>query len=230
MVEHEQIALIDCLNTFFEERMKGIFTALPGHVVSFDAATQTAQVQIGILGQDNAGNAVTPTLIGDVPVYVYGGQFVVETTIKPGDEGLIVFSQRCIDGWCNTGGVAANPLPRRRFSMADAFFLPGVRSAPKVVTSHKNDGIRLRNKAGSQFVWLHESGDIEATNGAGSIKIAASGVVTINGVTIDTAGNIKTPTTLTGATLIGTSNVTFGGISGKSHVHPCGDHDTGAPK
>ncbi len=230
MQEHEQLALVDCLNTFFRERMKGVFTALPGHVVSFDPATQQAQVQIGISGQDNAGNAVSPTVIGDVPVYVYGADYVVETAIKPGAEGLIVFAQRCIDGWVNSGGVAANPLPRRMFSVADAFFLPGFRSAPKCVTSHKNDGMRMRNKAGSQYVWLHESGDIEATNGAGTIKIAASGVVTINGVTIDTSGNVKTPTTVTGTTLIGTSNVTFGGISGTGHVHSCGDHDTGAPK
>lgn len=230
MADNEHAALWDFVRTMFREQMKGVFTALPGHVLSFDPATQLAQVQIGIQGNDNGGTAVVPTPVGDVPVFVYGGEYVAEVAIKAGCEGLIVFSQKCIDGWLNSGGVAPNPRVGRRFSMADAFFLPGVRSLPNAVSAHKNDGLRIRNKAGSQFVWLHESGDIEATNGAGYVRIGKDGTVTINGVTIDTAGNVTTPTTVTAKTVIGSTDVKFGGISGKGHVHPCGDHDTGVPK
>ena len=231
MADNLQSSIIDLLKSSIAETMKRIYSALPGHVLAFDPVTQLAQVQIGILGQDNAGQAFAIAPLDDVPVMVYGGaEYVSEVAIKPGCEGLILFSARCLDGWLNTGGVAANPIPERRFSLSDALFIPGIRSIPKAIKSHANEGIRLRNADASQYVWLHESGAITATNGKGIIEIAPSGVVTINGVAIDTKGNIVTPTTVKATTVTGTSNVVFGGISGVGHVHPCGDHNTGAPK
>lgn len=211
------------------EYMKGVYTAIPGHVVWFDPATQLAQVQLGVQRIDIDGKAVNPPPVTDCPVFFAGDSYVVETQIDPGCEGLIVFSQRCIDGWVNNGGCAVNPLERLH-DMADALFIPGFRPMPKVVSDFSNNGIRLRNKEGTQFCHLKNDGAILIENKNGHIRIDAAGNVTINGVKFDTTGNVTTPTTVTAQTVIGKTDVTFGGISGKGHVHPCADHDTGAPK
>lgn len=228
-MDENHIELFGAMESAVDEYMKGVYTAIPAHVLAFDPATQLAQLELGILRVDIDGKTAVPPPIIDCPVFFAGDGYVVETQIDVGCEGLAVFSQRCIDGWVNTGGCAQNPLARFH-DMADALFLPGFRPMPKKVSGFSNNGIKLRNKAGTQFCWLKNDGSINIENGKGHIRISASGVVTINGVTFDTASNVKTPTTVTATKVVGTTDVTFGGISGKGHVHPCGDHDTGTPK
>jgi len=221
----------------FRELMKDTHTSIPGHVLTFDSATQTAQVQIGIERTDINGAVFTPPPLVIVPVMFHGGDFSVEFAVTPGCEGWIFFSQRCIDGWFNTGGVAANPIARFH-DASDACFVPGTRSLPNVLPDFQNNGIRIRNRSGSQYVWLKSDNTIQANNGAGSIVIGADGTVTINGVvTIDTAGNITTPVQVKSATLETdtmsiqagaviatvdintTQDVIAGSISLKNHTH-----------
>ncbi|EZI23961.1 Gp138 family membrane-puncturing spike protein [Pseudomonas extremaustralis] len=192
----------------FGELMKDVCTSIPGHVLTFDPLTQRAQVQIGILRVDvnDATFALKP--IVEVPVYFPGGDYCVEYQIDPGCEGDILFSQRCIDGWVQSGGVATNP--RGRFhSMQDAMFLPGFRSQPNALTDFQNNGVRMRNKAGSQFVWLKNDNSISMDNGvarfnvladgttlmqngAGSFQLLADGSFLINGLKITPDGNVIT--------------------------------------
>ena len=199
----------------FRELMKDVCTSIPGHVLTFDPATQTAQIQVGILRFDVNGASFEPPPIVHVPVSFAGSHdWVLEHEIQPGTEGMIHFSQRCIDGWCQTGGVADNPIGRFH-DYSDAVFVPGVRSLPNAVPNWSNDGVRLRNRAGSQFVWLKADGSVNMENGAGHIRLGADGTVTINGVTINQSGLVHTG-----------SDVTAGSVSLKSHTH--GGVDTGA--
>ena len=148
----------------FFEMMKNVATSIPGHVIAFDPSTQHAQIQIGVVRKDVNGKLFTPTPLIEVPVHFGGGaDFFLEYEINVGDEGVILFSQRCIDGWKTTGGVGNNPILRFH-DMSDAVFIPGVRSQPNVITSFDNDGIRIRNKDGSHFIWLKKDGTITATN------------------------------------------------------------------
>lgn len=194
----------------FRELMKGVCTSIPGHVLAFDPVTQWAQVQIGVERVDVNGAVFTPPPIINVPVSFTGDDWVLEHQINPGCEGEIRFSQRCIDGWQQTGGVAVNPLGRFH-DMQDAVFVPGIRSLPNVVTDFANDGMRLRDKAGTQFLWLKGDGSVLMENTAGHIRLGADGTVTINGVTIDTAGNVNSPTQIT-ANGIGMTTHRHGGV------------------
>tara|TARA_R110000765_G_scaffold244631_7_gene346872 strand:+ start:4606 stop:5253 length:648 start_codon:yes stop_codon:yes gene_type:complete len=199
----------------FRELMKGVCTSIPGHVLAFDGERQMAQVQVGVERIDISNAAFTVPPIIDVPVCFPGGDFAIECQIDPGCEGLIYFSQRCIDGWIQAGGVAANPIGRFH-NMQDALFLPGFRSQPNVLPDFQNNGIRLRNNAGTQFAWLKNDGSIAVENGAGHIRIAVDGTVTINGAVIGTDGDVTTAT----------------GISLDTHVHSgvqSGNSNTGAP-
>ena len=203
------------IRTVFRELLKDVCTCVPGHVLAFDQGRQLAQVQVGIQRVDinNASFTVPPII--EVPVCFPGGDFAMEYQIDPGCEGLIHFSQRCVDGWLQSGGVAANPIGRFH-NLQDALFMPGYRSLPNVLPDFQNNGIRLRNETGDQFAWLKNDGSIAVENAAGHIRIAADGTVTINGATITPAGDVVSAT----------------GVSLSTHVHggvQSGGSNTGAP-
>lgn len=63
-------------------------------------------------------------------------------------------------------------------------------------------------------------GSIKGDNGGGSFELEAGGDFVVNGVTIDTAGNITSPATITGVTLAGSSSVTADGKELAGHDHP----------
>lgn len=185
----------ELFKTAFREMMKSVGTSIPGYITGFDKDTQLAQVQIGIEQIDVNGKRFEPAPLIEVPLYVYGGAFSVECQIDDGTEGLIIFSQRCIDGWVDTGGIAKNPIMRFHDS-SDAFFLPGMRSQPNKIESFENNGVRLRNEDGSRYVWLKKNGDVEIS--ANNVEITST-ALTHNGVNIGaTHGHVGSPTAPTG--------------------------------
>ena len=136
-------------------------TGVPGHVVSFDPATQTAEVQIGLMLQRVTGERLAPSPLLRVPVQFPGASGgSIEFAIASGDEGYIHFSQECIDSWVDQGGVAAKSEPRR-FSKDDAVFYPGCRSLPNVLPDFQNNGVRIRNVAGTSYYWVKDDGSVE---------------------------------------------------------------------
>lgn len=210
---------LECFRTIIREHMKEVYTCIPAHIQTFDAKTQLATIELGIERVDTDGSVSTPPPIIETPVLMIGDSFCLETQIDVGCEGLAFFSQRCIDAWVQSGGVAQNPL-RRFFDMQDAFFVPGFRPLSRSLSDFKNNGIRLRNKSGGQYAWLKNDGSIELSNGRGSIKIESDGVVVINGVRIDTQGNA------TG------TDFKVGSVSLKTHKHSgvsSGSSNTGGP-
>lgn len=234
----EQVKQPKLLKGAFREFMKGVCTSVPGHIIAFDPITQLSQVQVGITRVDTNGSVFTIAPIIETPVYMPGGtDFFVECEIEPGAEGVILFSQRCIDMWIENGGVANNPIGRFH-DMQDAMFFPGMRSIPGAIKDFANNGIRLRNKAGTQFVWLKAdgtcvmdngkasstisaSGTVQIRNNSGSIAIGADGTVTINGVTISPEGLVTAPV-----------DVIAAGVSLTKHIHTGvtpGNGTSGAP-
>ncbi|QGH75033.1 putative baseplate protein [Vibrio phage Rostov M3] len=147
----------------FIELMKDVGTSIPGHFLAFDPDTQLAQIQIGIQRVDVNGKVFEPAPLIECPVAFLGGsEYFIEHQIDPGDECLIVFSQRCIDGWINTGGIADNHIMRFH-DFNDAAILPGLRSQPNKISSFENNGVRLRNKSGDKYIWLKNDGTAEIT-------------------------------------------------------------------
>lgn len=185
----------------YSKMLRGIFgeylkdnmrTSVPGHVLSFDPDTQMAEVQIGLMLEDRLGSQQPRRPIIHVPVQFWGAAGgTLECRVASNTEGVLFFSQECIDSWVDQGGVAVKSEPRR-FSINDAYFIPGIRSIPGAITSFANDGIRLRSNDGSRYVWLKDDSSIGLSNGAGSITIGADGVVNINGVTITPTGLVHT--------------------------------------
>jgi len=114
-----------------------VWTALPVTVVEDSKDGHVVKVQSTIKGwqqqDDGSVKAVPIPEFGMVPIHhPSGGGFTVTHPVKKDDEGLVVFSSRCIDGWWKEGGVQAEPY-RRKHSLSDAMYIPGIRSKPRKI-------------------------------------------------------------------------------------------------
>lgn len=178
--EHEE-ALAAMLDGF----QARVWTALPGIVQSFDATKLTAEVQIAIQGQvqDKQGNwsNVNMPLLVDCPVlFPNAGGFALTFPIKADDECLVIFASRNIDSWWQNGGVQP-PARFRMHDLSDGFVLPGARSQANLLPNYDAAKLQLRNEAGDCLIEM-SAGKV--------VTITAPGGINLNGVTIDSSGNV----------------------------------------
>jgi len=202
--------LTEMIDRTISEILKGVGTSIPAYILSFNTDTQLAKVQISIEFIDVQGQTFNLAPIVNIPVHFSGGDFVLEHQIDEGNEGLIIVSQRCIDGWKEQGGIAAQTVIRK-LDMQDALFIPGFRSKPNAISGFSNNGIKLRNKDGSHYVWLKNTGDIALKNSDGLFELQSGGDINLNGVIIDKNGVVTISTSLL--------------VAGKElagHTHPAG--------
>lgn len=233
------------LRQAFRELMKDTGTSITGHILAFDTVNQLAQVQIGIYAHNEKGETLTPTPIIECPVdFAGGGGWSFEHKLVPGDEGLIIFSQRCLDAWIQTGGMAENPVARFH-DKQDACFIPGIRSKKNAIKDFQNNGIRLRNADASVYHWLKDDGTIESkndsashtikpdgsvesVNGSGYVKLLASGIVDINGFLIQPTGAASSPVSVGAPNIVAATSMTIAGKEMKGHKHSDGTYKVGS--
>lgn len=184
--------MTEAIGNGISQRLKLLNTQTPGYVLKFDPETQLAELQVSIERIDKNGKSSKWSPIIRCPVQFGGGnEFHIEHQIDIGDEGIIEFSQRCIDAWVDQGGVAPQSIIQFH-DMNDAMFVPGLRSQPNKISDFKNDGVRIRNKSGSQEIWVKNDESISMKNSSGYINLLPDGRVDINGLIIDTSGNATT--------------------------------------
>ncbi len=232
-----------------------LWTALPGIVQSFDPQTMTCEVQPAIQGkvqnEDGTVSVVNLPLLLDCPVvFPRGGGCSLTFPIKAGDECLVVFADRAIDFWWQSGGVQP-PAETRMHDLSDGFVLVGPYSQPQVLSGVSTSAVQLRSDDGQAFFELNPQthnftlstpGNFSATVKDFSVSCEN---FTVNAQTIVlTAPTIELNGQITGggsggatATFTGDINasgdVTAGGISLQTHVHggiQPGGSDTGVPK
>lgn len=94
---------------------------------------------------------------------------------------------------------------------------PKAAKGDRRIYSRDGDGVAVAE------VWLKADGSIVVTNEqGGSIEMAAGGDVTINGVVIDTNGNVRAPGEVT-------AKANAASVSLSTHTHPDAMGGTGAP-
>lgn len=159
-------SLLDVLSQHASNERNVIHTALPAKVVSCDGHSATVQLMITQVMKGGETLALPPLV--DVPVGFYrGGGFCVTVPVKAGDEGLVIFAERCIDGWYVSGQQSA-PLDTRFHDYSDAFFLPQGSSQPNRIPAYSADSLSLQTDDGETFIRIKPGkiilqGDIEHT-------------------------------------------------------------------
>ena len=111
-----------------QEIFSSLHCALPGTVVSFDPAAQTAEIQPAV----KVGSVLFPVL-KDVPVFFPGTrEEAITWPVFAGDECLLILADVDIDAWFENG-EASRPRSARKHSLSDAFAFVGFRSRPNVL-------------------------------------------------------------------------------------------------
>ncbi|HDX8786006.1 TPA: phage baseplate protein [Klebsiella michiganensis] len=220
--------------------MSAMRVSIPGIIQSFDPDAVTAVIQPAIKGvqHDTSGAEVSVSLplLVDVPVvFPRGGGCTLTFPVSEGDECLVIFADRCIDFWWQSGGVQ-EPVDGRMHDLSDAFCIVGPQSQAKKIGGISTTGAQLRTDDGSAFIEVSAGGDITATT-AGSATINApeivlNGNVTINGNLSQGMGESGGTATMHGPVTV-TNDVTAGGKSLMTHTHGGVEHgndSTGEPE
>lgn len=227
--------------------MSNLRVAMPGIIQSFDPDTVTCVVQPAIKGTDtdSAGNSVSlnlPLLV-DVPVvFPRGGGVTLTFPVKAGDECLVIFADRCIDFWWQSGGVQ-EPVDTRQHDLSDAFAIVGPQSQAQKISGISTSAAQLRTDDGAAFIEVAAGHDI-TVNTPGKLTASAQGGTEITSPTIVLNGAVTINGSLSqgmgpgggDATMMGpitvTNDVTAGGKSLQNHVHSgvqTGGGETGKP-
>lgn len=193
--------------------MSAMRVSIPGIIQSFDPNAVTAVVQPAIKGaeQDESGAEVSVNLplLVDVPVvFPRGGGCSLTFPVKEGDECLVIFADRCIDFWWQSGGVQ-EPVDGRMHDLSDAFAIVGPQSQAKKISGISTSAVELRSDDGSAKLSLNpESGAISGT---------APGGFNLNGLKILPDGRLQ----LVDGSIV--DKHTHGGVeSGGSNTAPLG--------
>lgn len=174
--------------------------ALPGIIHAFDPLAVTCSVTPAIAGEllNDKGEWESKTLplLVDVPVvFPRGGGGTLTFPVKAGDECLVVFADRCIDFWWQSGGVQ-RALDPRAHDLSDAFALIGPQSQAQKISNISTHAVQLRSDDGTTFFELDPDaqkikivapGGMEIVTPQANVSgaMAFTGSVTANGKRID---------------------------------------------
>lgn len=128
------------------DTLMDLHTAMPAIIISYNHENRTVKAQPAIKRVFSDGFGVVgainlPPCI-DVPVvFPSGGGYELTFPVKAGDECLLVFAERCIDGWYSSGDTSP-PMDYRHHDLSDAFAIVGVKSLANKKPA-KTDGVRL---------------------------------------------------------------------------------------
>lgn len=163
----------DVLDQALDMRQARIHTATVGIVKAVDLEKQTVTVKVALQGftVDEQGEKHwqdIPLLV-DVPiVWPRAGGFALTFPVKPEDECLVVFGERCFDAWWQSGGVQ-KPIDYRMHDLSDAFAVFGVTSQPRKLPDVKDNAVELRTDDRSNWISLRK----------GSLDIHIEGPTTV---------------------------------------------------
>lgn len=155
-------------------QLRAVHTAMPGQVVSFDRALQTVSVQPVL--QRLYADADEPEnlpIIEDVPVVFPGsGDFWFLFDVKPGSFVLLIFAERSIAKWLESGGVV-DPELNQKMDLSDAIAIPGINPFPGAVPAGAPpDAMALTNRAGTTYLKI-ENGKLVLN--ANLVELAEAG-------------------------------------------------------
>lgn len=240
------ISELDAADDTVKRAKAEIRKAVPGVIQSFDPDTVTCVVELGIYSSklvstsDNYHDRATEEfehypLVVDAPViFPRGGGCTLTFPVRPGDDCLVIFSDRGIDFWWQSGGTQQSTT-RRTHDLSDAFVIPGPQSQPKKISNLSTTGAQLRTDDGSAFIEVATGGNITVTTQSSvtvnAPEIVLNGNVTINGNLSQGMGDGGGTATMNGPINV-TNDVTADGKSLINHQHggvETGSGNTGKP-
>lgn len=193
-----------------------IWTAMPGEIISFDDGPMTCSVQvtlkIPVRAADGSVRSMAIPPLVDCPVqFPAGGQGTLTFPVSAGDECLVVFASRCIDGWWQSGGLQ-ELAERRMHDLSDGFVLLGTRSRPRALPGFSRSSVQLRSDDGATYIDLNPTSKKVRIVAPGGFDVVAplatfSHAVTITGLLTFVGGMVGSAASGAAAVFNGVLNV-----------------------
>jgi protein gp138 len=167
--------LPELLRAAVDAGLEEVWGAAPGTVLSYDPATQSADVEVGVrraVPSDRGAPVVERApVVANVPVaFPGGGGFFVSFPLGVGDRVLLVFADRSIDRYRQTG-TSADPGDRRALGPAGAIAVP---CAPLPVLEVLADADAAEMVAGQDGgVQTRWTGAVVKLSGASDVELVA---------------------------------------------------------
>ena len=117
--------LNEVMQAAIDYNLGNLYTCLPGVVQSFNPSKGTVDVKPSIKKLMSDGKTMDLPVLKEVPIIMpQCSQGGLSLPIGSGDGVLLMFSQRSIDAW-KAGKTDSKPNSTRKFSISDAFAIPG---------------------------------------------------------------------------------------------------------
>lgn len=122
--------IAEVIEAAIESALIDVHTALPGKVQAYDAATQTATIELQVKRTLPKADGTYATedlpVLENVPVqFLRVAAFAVTVPVAAGDFGFVIFSEMSIDQW-RSKGANTSPGDIGRHTLTGAVFLPGL--------------------------------------------------------------------------------------------------------
>lgn len=175
---NETPTLAETMRQSIENLLVDIHTALPARVESFDGQKSMVSVQPLLKRKFRTEtDAINLPIISNVPViFPRTANAFIKMPIAKGDQGLIVFSERSLDKWLDSGGESISPDDPRKFDLSDAVFLPGLYTYTQTSIDPASNILIYNNKT---QITIKPDGEtiIDNTDAAALITLKASGEI-----------------------------------------------------
>lgn len=182
--------LVGTVRLVLTKFLQSVDDMLPAVVISYDRATNQAQVQPLIALVTTDDKQVQRAQVASIPVLqIGGGGFVLSFPIRPGDLGWIKANDRDISLFKQ---VLANASPNtaRKHSFEDAMFIPDTMKRSVIINSEDAENVVLQSIDGTQRVSIWP----------GKIKITASAIELVSSTLTHNGKNIGDTHVHTGVT------------------------------
>ncbi len=206
----------------------GIRTMIPARVALYNAATQTADVQMQhniVLGDDGDEQELLPSIVPACPVAwpsAAAGTAYITMPLAPNDPGYLLISDRSLERWI-TQGVPVDPGSPLTHNIIDGVFHPSLRPLKDVLKPPTDpaatviEGPLIKLGFGATEFALRASALGAACNVA--IPTTIAGILNI----VPNANDVAAPTASTLATankaaILALCALIFGGVSTKTQV------------
>jgi hypothetical protein len=148
-----------------------LHVSMPGKVDTYDHTTQKASIVplIKTKLKDYDSTEIEIPVLNNVPVRwdcANGGESFIHLPLKPGDTGMIMFTDRSIDNYLSISSTSEivplyhdNP---RHHDLNDTWFIPGIRPFAKSLQNTSADDIIIKN--GDLTIQIDPDGAIAIKN------------------------------------------------------------------
>lgn len=195
--------------------LNNIHTMIPGKVLSYDPVKMEASVLP--LGRPVIkGQELEPQPIDRCPVcFSNGSTFSIRNPLKAGDLVIIGFSEVSLEKILTTKQPEST-MKSPRFNLSDGIVIGTIDGENDTMPEFNSDDLLIINKETGHKIVFKKDGSIDTTVEV----ITALNATTINAPNaVITCKSVIASEKVEAPLVNGTNDVTFAGISGKSHTH-----------